>query len=408
MAYIDCCDWDKCTDCGECLVNCPVLQLDREEAKREIMLLKEGKTAPRVFSECTLCLHCNTYCPIEGLRPHELILQRITEQKDRKTKVPALVPFMLNSAKGPNFFRDFYEKELNNEEKAILEKWSVPPQESKDVLFIGCLGKTMCKDIENSRVLKDLPKFGPPDLCCGELHYRTGMWNAYAEIADKTLARFKNLKAERIVFYCTACRTYLGPVLSKVYGKEFPFKMISLYEWLLEKYEQGEIEVKRPIKFKAAVHDFCNSSELGQEFQDNLRKIYKVAGVEIKELEHNRNQSLSCGAVTLVRDFGVKGLLKTQMTRYKEVKDVGMKNIAVNCPGCFIAFSGTSWMKGLKPRYMVEELLRAFGDDITIPMRKRILKYAKVFFKRAPIIFKKIDPREIRIQLEPSRQKANR
>ncbi|MBN2028167.1 MAG: hypothetical protein JW854_15570, partial [Actinobacteria bacterium] len=27
MSYMDCCDWSKCTVCGECLMKCPVLEM---------------------------------------------------------------------------------------------------------------------------------------------------------------------------------------------------------------------------------------------------------------------------------------------------------------------------------------------------------------------------------------------
>jgi Fe-S oxidoreductase len=139
---------------------------------------------------------------------------------------------MLNSASGPNFFREFYQNELDREERAILQKWSEPPPASRDVLYVGCLGKTICRDIDNSVVMKDLPKFGPPDICCGEIHYRAGQWDAYTAIVEKTMARFRELQAERIVFYCGACRTYLGPVLNKVYGKQLPFRLTTIFEWL--------------------------------------------------------------------------------------------------------------------------------------------------------------------------------
>ena len=119
-----------------------------------------------------------------------------------------------------------------------------------------------------------------------------------------------------------------------MYGKELPFTLTTIFEWPLEQYEQGELELVRPIKFNAAIHDFCNASELGKGVQDNLRKIYAAAGMEGVELEHNRDTAFSCGATSIVRDFKISTLLKTQNARYKEVKKAGMKDIAVNCPGC--------------------------------------------------------------------------
>jgi len=43
MAYMDCCDWTRCTLCGECLIRCPVMEMDEAEAKKEIGLLLRGK-----------------------------------------------------------------------------------------------------------------------------------------------------------------------------------------------------------------------------------------------------------------------------------------------------------------------------------------------------------------------------
>lgn len=389
MSYMDCCDWNKCTLCGECLMKCPVMKMGQNEAKSEFSNLLKGEPAPRVFSECTLCFSCNNYCP-EGLRPYELILQRVTEQGDRKKRLPALVPYFLNGMPGPTLWKDLYSK-LKPREKKILDKWSVPPKESKEVLFMGCIGKLFTEDIENSKVLEPLAKFGPPDICCGELHYRSGQWKAYCEITERTLKRFSELEAERIVFYCGSCYTFLGNMLPKVYGKELPFKLTSLYEWLLEKTERGDIEVKRPIEHRAAIHESCYASELGPGFYEPLRKLYKKAGADIVELEHNRENNLSCGAASIVRNFSLFQMMKEQGKKFKEVKNTGVDKVALNCPGCYLTLAATNRLYGVKMLYMPEILLRAFGDDIKKPISKMVFPTLKALGKRLPRAFKKVD-----------------
>ena len=190
MSYKDCCDWDKCTVCGECLVKCPVMEMDLEQAKDEFAKLLKGEVAPTVFKECTLCYSCNGYCP-EGLRPYELILERITE---RQTSKPAMMPYWFNGLPSPNMFQDIYGS-LSFGEQEILRRWSEPPPPSKEVMFVGCIGKTICHDIENSQVLKDLPKFGPADVCCGELAYRSGMWDTYSDMAERITGRFAAIES---------------------------------------------------------------------------------------------------------------------------------------------------------------------------------------------------------------------
>ena len=393
MSFMDCSDWDKCTLCGECLMKCPVMEMGEEEAKTEFEHLLKGETAPRVFKECTLCFSCNNYCP-EGLRPYELILQRISEREDKK---PAMLQYFINGMPAPTLFQDVYGS-LSYGEQEILRRWSETPPASSDVLFVGCIGKTICHDIDNSEALKSLPKFGPSDVCCGELAYRGGVWDAYVDLAERVLARLNELDAERLVCYCASCNNFLGNIMPKVYGKQLPFEVISLYQWLLEKLEAGELEVRRPLAMKAAIHESCYVSELGPAFYESLRKLYEAAGVEVVELEHNRERALSCGAASIARNWNLLDIMKEQNRKYREVKNSGTKEMAVNCPGCYLTLATTSWMHGIKLHYMVDRLLWALGDDITTPLGKRLPRIAWSITKNAPLALKKVREPLPRIQ----------
>lgn len=389
MAYMDCSDWSKCTLCGQCLIQCPVLSLDENQARTEIQALIKGEKAPHVFSRCTLCYGCNNFCP-EGLRPHELILQRVLES--RKKPVPAMIPYMCNGMTQPSFFPDLY-RSLGPEETKILEKWSEIPSKSEDILWIGCIGRMSCRDLEHSRVLRSLPKYGPPDMCCGELHYRFGSWEAYVQRTRATLARFEQLDIKRMVCYCGSCYSFLSVFLPQVYGKALPFQLISLYQWLAEKMAAGEISVRKPLNYNAAIHEACYVSELGDSFASDLRTLYTAAGVKCLELEHHGTQNLSCGGASMSRSQNIfKSILPAQNRKYREAKATGAKNMAVNCPGCYLTLYFTAWMKGIKLHYMPDELLKAFGDDITRPLQKNIPAILRTFAKRSPLLLKKVAP----------------
>ncbi len=388
MAYMDCSDWSKCTFCGDCLERCPVMQMPAPEAKREIELLVRGDFAKRVMSECTLCMKCNNYCP-EGLRPYELILQRVTERRDEGGKVPALLRYAMQGMPPPTLFQDIYRR-MSYAERTILDRWSEPPGRSADALYVGCIGRMFCHDIENSRVMKSLPKYGPSDTCCGEIHYRSGMWKAYEQIVAKTRARFDALEIERMVCYCGSCYNFLGHTLPNVLGEKLPFEVVSLYQWLLERLDAGELEVSKPLHYKAAIHESCYCSELGAGFYDDLRRLYETVGVEVVEPAHNRDSGTSCGAASLARDFHLRDVLKAQWKKYGEVKETGTRDVALNCPGCYYTLAATSWLPGVKLHYMIEEILRALGDDISITAFRRVPLVHSSVIRRLPLVFKKV------------------
>ncbi|MBW1990323.1 MAG: (Fe-S)-binding protein, partial [Deltaproteobacteria bacterium] len=377
------------------LSRCPVLNLGKAEARAAVKELVEGGLPKQLARACTLCMKCNTYCP-EGLRPYELILQRVSEQKDRQKALPALLPYFLLGVPGPNFFKDLYAQ-LKPGEKAILEKWGQLPEPSREVLWIGCIGRMFCRDLENSRVLSSLPKFSPKNLCCGELHYRTGQWEAFLANTQKLAGALNRLDCERLVCYCGSCTTYLSKIIPTAAGIQFPFETVSLYQWLLEKVRAGELSPQHPLAFKAAVHESCYVSELGEDFADTLRQIYAAAGGEFVELAHHGNQALSCGAAGVVRDFSLLSALKTQARRFAEVKDAGVREVALNCPGCYLTLAPQSLVRRIRLRYMPEELLRAFGDDITTPISGLLPRAALAFARRAPLVFKKVDPKTLAV-----------
>lgn len=381
MSYINEADWRRCTGCGQCLSRCPVMRMSEKEAQAAIRGLIQGEEVPRVFDECAYCFNCNRYCPVEGLRPHELILSRTLERRGR---VPTLFTYLSNGLDAQNLFSDLYES-LTLQENQILDRWSEPPKAAKEILWVGCIGKMSCLDLDRSRVLASLPKFGPRDICCGEIAYRLGSFQMYAQTIEKTLDRFKNLDIERMVCYCGSCYNYLSNILPKVYGKKLPFQLTSLYQWMWEKVEKGELALKSPRRFKAAIHESCYVSELEPEFAETLRLLYAASGVDVVELAHRGDENLSCGAVSIVRNLNpFKSMVKEQMRKYREADQAGVKEIAVNCPGCFITLSFSRPFVGKGLRYMPDELLAAYGDDITRPLSTRMGVIMKSFARRFP------------------------
>ncbi|MDY6796249.1 MAG: hypothetical protein SWK76_13395 [Actinomycetota bacterium] len=172
------------------------------------------------------------------------------------------------------------------------------------------------------------------------------------DIIERTLSRFSELDIKRMVCYCGSCDCFLSNVLPEVYGKLLPFEIISIYQWMLEKVRAGELEVKRPLREKLAIHEFYYASVVAPGFCDDLSEIYRIAGAEVVELEHNREQGLSCGFATLARKWNIPDLVKAQNRKYREIKDTWVKEVALNCPRCYLAMVATSWLQGIKLHYV--------------------------------------------------------
>jgi gluconate kinase len=101
----------------------------------------------------------------------------------------------------------------------------------------------------------------------------------------------------------------------------------------------------------------------------------------------------------------IKGALRTSREKMKDLKKSGTKDIALNCPGCFLGLKGTNyfklpWNKFRKLHYMPDELLEAFGDELETPLAEKMGGIFKTLLSQKLKLFKKVDYPMPKIPLE--------
>ena len=353
----------ECTKCGICLQTCPVMKMGPEESEAEIVRLLNGEEPRRVLKECTFCFNCNHYCP-HGLKPYNLIMARMAEH-NRKNNAP-LLPFaayMINGRNEPGFLNAQYEKSPDAD-KTILKRWSEIPARAKDILFIGCTGRASPSGIEDSKVLSKLPKYGPRDICCGDIPYRFGAYQAFSEIAEKAFKRLSSLKVDRLVCYCPSCANYFGNIWPGCHGLKLPFEIITLYEWLWEQYQQGALQIQKKVNQDIVLSDSCHAGELGEHFMSSVRGLYEAAGMHVVELKNNKYDSLCCGFASYLRDSSPSGVSADTQRKIRQILEAGIDDVSFNCHGCKAHLSPEVKGTNIKLHLAMDDILNAFEGSI--------------------------------------------
>ena len=103
-------DVEECVRCGICLESCPVIDLNIDQAKKEIENLTSGSSF--IIDECATCGTCDLNCP-NGLTPMDLIkelksvqIKELVENGKISDRAKFLFPFHK-----PNVF-EFYEEQF--------------------------------------------------------------------------------------------------------------------------------------------------------------------------------------------------------------------------------------------------------------------------------------------------------
>jgi Fe-S oxidoreductase len=310
-------------------------------------------------------------------------MERATEKNRRAGEgSPPFIDYLMTGKTDSCVFWDVYAAETA-EEKAILDRWESVPSKSPEVLYIGCMGREIPYGTEHSRVFEGLPKYAPRDACCGELAYRYGDYQAFAQTVERTRKMLERLDTDRLVCYCGSCANYLGNIWPNYHDVKLPFEIVSVWQWLWEKYRKGEIKVERPINRKVVLTDACYSSELGDGFLDAVRGLHRAAGMEIVELENNRFDNLSCGAVSILRNnYDLKEGAKETKRKMAQVLNTGVGNLNCYCPGCYMQLRGAAKKSNIQTHYALEEILWAFGDEYPVALEDRAATQAELFIAK--------------------------
>ncbi len=118
-------------------------------------------------------------------------------------------------------------------------------------------------------------------LCCGEMYFRMGLFDVVERVAEKLTAHYRGRDIGTMLFVCPAGLNMFRNVLPGQFGAELPFQTKFFGEYLLEKVEAGEIEIKRRLDRSVAVHDSCHGRILGEEITRFRAQAVRAYGVAV-------------------------------------------------------------------------------------------------------------------------------
>lgn len=369
---------EACDRCGDCLVECPVIHLSRDEAQREIGRLIDGEESKAVLNHCSTCFACNNICT-KGANPYGLILFRWFERYQRRgVSQRGLMALPLEPG---NYFQVLMEKAPPDEQKTLREWHDLSRPElasSPQVLFAGCNLKAM-PYFTFSSLFADLPTFAAPDLCCGEVYFRMGILDKAESQAHYLEERYRALDLKRVVFFCLAGYNMMQNLLPRYFGVSFDFDKVYLLDYLWQKIERGEIEITHRAAGTVTVHDPCHAKTLGQDFMNMPRRLLEEMGYSLVEMEHNRELGLCCGFGNGAGRQSPIDIMVWAFRRLGEARKTGAEMVVTYCSICqlFLCLARKFYPKAPPVYHILDLLQMAIGEQPAMRHSERVNKMIK-------------------------------
>lgn len=377
-----------CLDCGKCTSNCPVARYQEDFSPRLIV-----KNAALGFDEdvivdpnlwdCLTCNTCSDRCRSDvqfaefvrvlrseavkaqniGICSHGGVLQGLM----RFMTKPDLLPNRLN------WVTDDLKTSKNGE---VL-------------LFTGCMPifPTIFDNIgvDSSDILRASvrlmnqggiePVLSEQERCCGHDMIWTGDIDTFKKLAKMNAKLFNSLGVKTIVTACpegylTLKKDY-PEYLNSDSGTKWDFEILHITEYISQLVNDGKLifPKKNPHNgLKVTYHDSCRLGRFMGVFDPPRSLLNSIPGLELLEMEHNRDRSLCCGVSNWTNCTNTSRSIRAE--RLLEAKNTGADRLITSCPKCQIHFKCYTTNEFVRPKITMDI------DDITVFVAKVFEKVA--------------------------------
>ena len=304
--------------------------------------LEDEDVLERIYA-CTGCLNCEEIC---GVFHHQHIFDFVqalrTEAVTRGALNPAYMVMVDGLRKEDNVFgKPKAERGAWARDLAVKTAAGDPVE---TVYHAGCLLSfdEELRDVPRSAIAllraagEDPGIMAEEESCCGGRTYEIGYTGEFTKYAEHVIQTFNTLGVKQVV---TSCSDGYG-TFKKLYpsvGIEMKFGVRHMVEYLAGLVAEKKLAFTTPVPMKVTWHDPCHiGRHLGEDgLYDAPRNVLQtIPGIEVIEMERNRENAYCCGAGAGVSQSDPDLALWTANERLQEAAATGAEALVTACPWC--------------------------------------------------------------------------
>lgn len=373
-------DSTSCTECGRCQELCPAWNTEKPLSPKKVMMdLRQGALDnynphegldvlsmagvidDDVLWSCTNCGACVDQCPtdIEHI-DHIADLRRfkVLAESDFPSELTGLFKNMEN--KGNPWGRNNSERRAWIDEARadgidvpIIGEDEADFSDMEYLLWVGCAGAYDDDGRRTTRAVVDLlhtagVKFGvlsTGETCTGDPARRAGNEFLFQMMAQQNVETLNNAfdgvpeGQRKIITTCPHCFNTIRNEYPDFDGHFDVFHHTQLLNRLVREGLLKPVprtpENRKPITY----HDPCFLGRHNKVF-DPPRELLAATGVELREMDKNRDEAFCCGAGGARMFMEEKLGTRINDFRTEQALETGAEEIATDCPFCNVMMTG--------------------------------------------------------------------
>lgn len=386
----------SCAQCGYCVRGCTQFYgrgWESQSPRGKWFFLREYLEGREKFDQnmvtsfmtCTTCERCDVACQLD--LPVEPGWMTMRDELIGERKLMTIPPFEMMAAalqKEGNIWAGY------NEERDAWFPEDIKPKEKADVAyFAGCTASYCERDIAEGTVRLldkagvDFTYLGKDEQCCAIPMLVAGKWDVFRDVMKHNIDEMKKRDVKTVITSCPACHLVwktVYPEFAQKEGINCDFETKHYSEVLSDKIKAGEFEFEQPINAKVTWHDSCHIGRASGVYEPPRDVIKAIPGVELVEMEHNREDGLCCGSVLTLLDSPPVAA-EVGNVKLEEARATGADTLLALCPCCEFQMRVTKNTKGneIQVRDLASFACESLGIHLEDPFEYSMMLWEPFF-----------------------------
>lgn len=327
---------------------------------------------PDVFWSCTTCMACVEACPV-GINHVDHIVGNRRNMVLMHGEIPSEAQGTLRSLESRG--NPFGPAEDRVKWLGDLKVKIVEPGDSVEYLYwVGCvsafdprkqkIAKALVQILEKAGVSFGI--LGNSEMCTGDPARRLGEENLYQTLAKQNIETLKQVRFSTLVANCPHCFNTMKneyPQLGNLGNGRSPD--IIHHSVLIQKLiADGKLPLSEGALQNVTFHDPCYLGRYNDEYEAPRKALKAVKGLQILEMDRNKNKGLCCGAGGGHFWMDLKIGERVNVIRTEEAAKTGADTVATACPFCMQMMEDGTKLTGKEESLNVRDIAEVIAERL--------------------------------------------
>jgi len=352
----------RCTRCGVCRAKynetvhyvCPVLEntagFDHYCGRGRIATAKGILEDRFTYSDalidvvycCLCCENCREQCGSVDLETGKPLIDTgriVRAMREEIVKLGKCPKVMSEISRVVSEEKNTFGMSLEKK-KDLARKYNLPSA-GESLFFSGCYSvfRNPKEADDTIKILKntgeEIAYLGDEEWCCGVMQYWDGNTGVMRDMVFHNMEVIEKSGAKKIITPCAGCYDTIKDIYPEIIEDDLPFEVVHLSEYLSDLLDDGKLKFEKELNKTVTYHDPCHLGRHAGVYEQPRKVIKAIPGVELVEMERNRNAAFCCGSgIGSVRATHPELALDITHSRVDEALATGAHVVTSACPMC--------------------------------------------------------------------------